>query len=88
MRSKLFVQNLRCNGCASTIRKALLEIDGITEIQVLPCEDKVTFSAINEYTNVAATLKLKNLGYPTFDSSNSFNDRVKSFISCAKGKLS
>lgn len=34
MEQTIKIQNLKCSGCAATIRKGLLEIDGVSDVQV------------------------------------------------------
>lgn len=87
MRSILYVQNLRCGGCAATIIQALSSIAGVTNAEVIPEEDKVSFFTKSDSTRLVAILAIKRLGYPAIEDSNSMNDRARSIISCVKGKL-
>ena len=87
------VANIRCGGCAATIKKALSE-SGFTEVEVdLSCEPrKVTFMETSGAQSAQFRVILRSLGYPLFGEQASMIDsaglKAKSFISCAVGKFS
>ncbi len=86
------VANVRCSGCANTITKALQE-EGFTEVTVnLSCEPrKVTVEAVDEAQLAQVKAILRKLGYPLVDEENGAFDnatlKLKSFVSCAIGKI-
>lgn len=87
MIATLILQNLMCGGCAFTITSKLSEIENISNVNVDVKKASVTFN-FNSKKDVANVKdKLKNLGYPTIDESNSLTTKAKSFVSCATGKL-
>jgi copper chaperone CopZ len=87
------VANVRCGGCAATIKKSLTEA-GFTGVDVdLSCEPrKVTFDVTDEAQTAQFRAILRRLGYPLSDEKISLADsaglKAKSFISCAVGKFS
>ncbi len=87
------VNNIRCEGCANTIKKALVK-EGFTSINIdLSCEPrKVTVDVENEASVAHFRTILRKLGYPFSDEEVGFGDsatlKVKSFVSCAVGKFS
>ena len=87
------VDNIRCEGCANTITKAL-ESEGFTSIQInLLCEPrKVTVELQNEALLAQFRTILRKLGYPFSDEKVGLVDnttlKAKSFVSCAVGKFS
>jgi copper chaperone CopZ len=89
----LEVNNIRCEGCANTIRKALSK-EGFSDVIIdLSCEPrKVTVDAKNEASLAQIKSILRKLGYPLCDEENSFGEsaglKAKSFVSCAIGKFS
>lgn len=93
MISTFEVANIRCGGCVNTITKALQEA-GFKEISVdLSCEPrKVTVEAVDEAQLAHFKAILRKLGYPLTTEENSGLDgaalKVKSFVSCAIGKIS
>jgi len=88
MKTSILVQNLKCGGCAHTISTKLATIKNVSNLQVNVEESKVSFEYSNEEDAFKVKEKLKNLGYPSVDDSNSFSSKAKSFVSCATGKLS
>ena len=88
MKTSIIVQNLKCGGCANTITTKLSEIDNIDNIIVDIVESKVSFNYNNDEDAFAVKDKLKALGYPSIDDTNSLTSKAKSFVSCATSKLS
>ncbi len=83
----LAIQNVKCGGCASTIKSNLEKIDGISGIEVDNEQGTVT---LTEWTNDSIdTVKseLRRLGYPLENEGNPFFSRVKSYASCAVGRM-
>lgn len=86
------VNNIRCEGCVNTIKKALKK-EGFENTEVdLSCEPrKVTINVENEVSEAHAVAILRKLGYPLSNREVGFGDlatfKAKSFISCAVGKF-
>ncbi len=86
------VNNIRCEGCANTITKALQK-EGFTELKVdFSCEPrKVTVDIKDEASEAHFRTILRKLGYPLCDEEMSFGSaatfKAKSFVSCAVGKF-
>lgn len=82
---KIEVENLKCNGCAGTIKKGLNAIEGVSDLSV-DIETKIV--AFNSEIETIATVKekLSKMGYPEKGTGNSFQ-KAKSYVSCAIGKL-
>jgi copper chaperone CopZ len=87
------VANVRCGGCAATIRKALGDA-GFTEVRVdLMCDPRKVSAEIADEAQLAHFKEvLRKHGYPLADEKIGLTDaaglKAKSFISCAVGKLS
>ena len=43
MKTTLYIQNLKCGGCANTITKNVSSIDAVTEVSVNVEENSVSF---------------------------------------------
>jgi len=88
MTTKQVIQNLKCGGCAHTIKTALDKLDGVSNVKVDNDESTVTFDyqASDQLNNVLD--KLAQLGYPVADEDNDLLTKARSFVSCAKGRLS
>ena len=88
MKTTLYIQNLKCGGCANTITKNLSTIEGIQNITVNVEESAVGFSYANDDQLNTVKDKLKVLGYPEDGAANSLGSKAKSYVSCAIGKIS
>jgi copper chaperone CopZ len=82
------IQNLKCGGCANTVRKGLESIPGISDVMVDNEESSVTFKYISEIDFNNAHEKLISMGYPFEDDDNSLITKAKSYVSCAIGRMS
>lgn len=86
------VANIRCGGCANTITKALNEA-GFTEVNVdLSCEPRKVSAEIADEAQLAQfKAVLRKLGYPLSGEDVGELDsaalKLKSFVSCAIGKI-
>lgn len=86
------VNNVRCEGCANTIKKSLKN-EGFENIEVdLSCEPrKVTVGVKDEASLAQLRVILRKLGYPFCDEEIKFSQaaklKAKSFISCSVGKF-
>lgn len=82
----IFVENIKCGGCMSSIKEAIKKIAGVSDVEIEKESDKVTIygTAILRETLVN---KLAKLGYPE-KGNNTALAKMKSFVSCAKGNLS
>ncbi|PKP04754.1 MAG: heavy metal transporter [Bacteroidetes bacterium HGW-Bacteroidetes-6] len=87
MESKIFVENLKCQGCVNTIKRNISEMDGVTEVEV-----NIEASAVCiRYDGQADRTEelsevLRGLGYPP-EGENSAGRKMKSYISCAVGSV-
>ena len=84
------VLNVKCGGCANTLKTKLLDEFGDVEVNLEVEPRQITLEI--EDTNVPTLRKaLKNLGYPMSDEDLStvegFTTTAKSFVSCAVGKM-
>lgn len=88
METKIYIQNLKCGGCANTIVKNLSQLNSISNIGVDVEESAVTFEMVNEDDLIKAKEILKKIGYPEDGEANSLGSKAKSYVSCAIGKMS
>jgi len=84
------VINVKCSGCASTLKTSLKEEFGEIEVNLDVQPRQITLN-IDELKVPALRKKLKELGYPMSDENLStmegFSTTAKSFVSCAVGKI-
>lgn len=81
------VENLKCGGCAATIRKKLFEIKGIKEVEVALDSAAVVVEYEIEGLREQIIKVLATIGYPEQGTGNSLQ-RIKSYVSCMIGKMS
>ena len=85
-RVTITIENLKCHGCAATIKKGLYKFEEIKNVDVEKSSVEITFNG--DDSNIETyKLKLANLGYPEKGSNNTISI-AKSFISCAIGRVS
>jgi copper chaperone len=91
MKTTIKVDNLKCGGCAHTIEKNLSEIENIKSIIVKPEDGEVIIEHNDQKELNLAKSKLSHLGYPeqgTTEGFDALTKNLKSYVSCAIGKLS
>jgi len=82
------ILNLKCNGCANTIKKGLLSIEGINEVEVTLENSEIKINEVSDDVFTQVKEKLSKMGYPEVGDANSMLHKAKSMVSCASGKLS
>ena len=83
------VENIKCGGCASSIRKGLLEDEQVSEVDVDIEGGTVTVEGPTDDRDRVA-LKLARMGYPEVGSVEGMKAaaaKAKSFVSCAIGRI-
>jgi len=81
------IVNLKCGGCVNTVKKGILSIDGIDQVEVDLEASKVTISTDNAKLINLVKEKLSKMGYPEIGDVNNITHKVKSFVSCASGRM-
>ncbi|WP_018174900.1 MULTISPECIES: heavy-metal-associated domain-containing protein [Thioalkalivibrio] len=87
---KIEVENIKCGGCASSIRKGLMQVEGVTEAEV-DVEGGAVEVQAPDSAREAVAAKLASMGYPEVGSVSglrSASAKAKSFASCAVGRMS
>ena len=83
---KIIIANLKCRGCATTIKKELEKLEGVQNVIVDPETDSVDLSYENIEREVIIQ-KLHSLGYPEATEKNGLLLQLKSYASCMIGKI-
>ena len=81
------ILNLKCGGCANTIKKGITSIEGIKEVSVDLNTSEVSIDATDEFVIQQVKEKLSSMGYPEVGDSNTVLHKAKSFVSCATGRM-
>lgn len=83
---EIIIANLKCNGCASTIKKELTSLTGVKKVEVDVERDAVNVT----YDNIGRESiinKLHSLGYPEATEKNGLLLQIKSYGSCMVGRI-
>ena len=90
MKQTYQVENVKCGGCASTLKSKLLDSYGEVEVNLETMPREITLE-VKETQVQALRNALRGLGYPMSDEKlNLFetgSTKAKSFVSCAVGKI-
>ncbi len=87
MSTTLEILNLKCGGCASSIKKGIITIEGVDEVTVDLESSKVSIDSSDESVIKNVKEKLSSMGYPEIGDANTLLHKAKSFVSCASGKM-
>jgi copper chaperone CopZ len=81
------ILNLKCGGCANTVTKGLLTVEGVNDVSVDLDASKVTVDTDDEQVLEKVKHKLSSMGYPEVGEANTMLHKAKSFVSCASGRM-
>jgi copper chaperone CopZ len=87
MKTTLEIVNLKCGGCANSIKKGILPLEGVNEVAVELETSKVTLEVENKAVVEEVKKKLAAMGYPEVGDANTIIHKAKSFVSCATGRM-
>jgi copper chaperone CopZ len=88
MTENIIVANLKCGGCASSIKNKLKELHGIDSINIDLDSNNITIIHQGIVNRDIITAQLKAIGYPEATKENGLLLQLKSYASCMIGKLS
>lgn len=86
MKTDIKIENLKCGGCAATIKKGLLSLENVNEVEIDIDNSIVSITSSNNSISEIKE-KLSKLGYPEVGDKNTVLHKAKSFVSCATGKM-
>ncbi|CAN5213564.1 hypothetical protein BH09BAC3_BH09BAC3_25930 [soil metagenome] len=84
---EIIVANIKCGGCATTIKKELEKLQGVLNAEAIPEKDMVKVSYDESIERNAIVEKLLSLGYPEATENNGLLLQLKSYTSCMIGKV-
>lgn len=80
------VENIKCGGCANSIRNSLSKIEGVNQIDV-NIENGVISTIVEDFVNEEQLSKvLHKMGY-TAPGEGGALDKAKSYVSCMIGRI-
>jgi copper chaperone CopZ len=83
---KIIISNLKCSGCATTIKTELEKLTGMNSVLVDIENDTVEVN-YDQLERNAIINKLQSLGYPEATEENGLLLQLKSYASCMIGKI-
>lgn len=83
----VIVQNLKCGGCANTVKNKLSELEGVSAVEVNVETAEVVFNLKDENLMQRVTDKLAAIGYPIVGDENTLKQKAQSFVSCVVGRV-
>lgn len=86
MKTTIPIENLKCHGCANTIRRNLTAINGVSHVVVHHDDASVEVEHEGHVNKEILIKSLLKLGYPE-RGTNSTGATVKSYVSCAIGRI-
>ncbi|HES59589.1 MAG: heavy-metal-associated domain-containing protein [Bacteroidales bacterium] len=87
MKTVIKVANLKCNGCATTIKNGINKYDEVISVEIDVENSIVNINFTGNMSNIEKyKKKLHKLGYPE-DNNNNAISVAKSYVSCAFGKI-
>jgi len=88
MKATISIQNLKCDGCGTTISNKLNGLHGVSNVNVFPGKGQVSLEYESDLNLLNVKETLKGIGYPEIGEDNSLSTKAKSYVSCAMGKMS
>ena len=82
---EIFVENIKCGGCMTSIKNALEKIKGIVKVEIDKDEEKISLTG-DKFQLSEVIDSLNSMGYPQ-KGENSVFKQAKSYVSCAIGKM-
>lgn len=82
----LYIDNLKCGGCANTIRKALGQFSELSSIDIDVEKGAITLCSDEELQRSEYFSVLNKLGYPEVGTTTLLQ-KGRSYISCAIGRV-
>ncbi|WP_435414440.1 heavy-metal-associated domain-containing protein [Polaribacter aestuariivivens] len=86
MTTAIKIENLKCGGCAATIKKGLLTLENVNSVDIDVEKSIVSITSENANMHLIKE-KLSKLGYPEVGDKNTIVHKAKSFVSCAVGRI-
>lgn len=85
--TRILVENLKCGGCANTIKNRLINLTGVFSVEIDIENAAIKVEHNQSISRLGIVGQLQSLGYPEMDSKNTVLHKAKSFVSCAVGRL-
>ncbi len=81
-----YVDNIKCNGCATRIKNKLASIEGVSNISIDVENDAITAEVESQEVEERLSTLLAGMGYPQKGTSTAIQT-AKSYVSCMIGRM-
>ncbi len=91
MKTKISIDNIKCGGCAGSIKKGLKSFAEVSDVIVDIENESIEITHQDDFPVNTLKEKLLTMGYPekgTLEGFDKFTANAKSYVSCAIGKIS
>jgi copper chaperone len=86
MEMQIKVENIKCGGCANSIRNAVMKVEGVSRAEVDVESGTITLDVAPEVKRETITSKLHTMGYPEPGKGSGLTTAA-SFVSCMVGRV-
>lgn len=86
MNFEIKVENIKCGGCANSIKTSLQKIEGVKDVEVQIEEGNVQITGDESLDKSLIISKLKSMGYPEPGKGSGITTAT-SFVSCMIGRV-
>jgi copper chaperone len=86
MEMQIKVENIKCGGCANSIRNAVMKVEGVSKAEVDVESGIITLDVSDDVKRDAITSKLQAMGYPEPGKGSGLTTAA-SFVSCMVGRV-
>lgn len=86
MTETIIVENLKCGGCASSVKNSLEKLDQVKGVEVDLATSEVSVAIEGSIDREVLIERLHKLGYPEVGK-GSTTAKMKSYVSCAIGRM-
>ena len=83
----IYLANIKCSGCAASIRDKARSVNGVEDVVVNEEECHIQLKYDGESTRSEVLRSLKNMGYPEATEANGLLLKAKSYASCMVGRF-
>ena len=90
MKTQLSIDNMKCGGCANSVKKGLQSFPEVGEVKVDLEKGEVEVEYNDAFPLEKIKEKLLSMGYPekgSLEGFDKFTTNAKSFVSCAIGRM-
>ena len=86
MEYQIQVENIKCGGCAKSVRNKVLQSEGVEAVDIDVMDGMVTIVGAEDIDMDGLKAGLASIGYPETGTGNGYQ-KVRSYVSCMIGRM-